>query len=63
MIGRPEFESKYTEPWWDDPRWRAQMVANLTARGISARRADEIVAGMAKRYAAEDAKDRAYDRR
>ena len=53
----------YSEPFYDDPRWRGAQMASLTARGISARRADEIIARMVTRYRDEDARDAAYDER
>ena len=56
-------DPEYTEPFWDDPRWRASTVASLVMRGISARRVDEIVATMVRRYREQDARDRAHDGR
>lgn len=63
---RPHEPSGY-QHFWDDPNWRATQVKNLVMRGISARRADEIIQKQIKHYrergAVEDAKDEAYDAR
>lgn len=43
------------------PEERANMMASLVARGISARRADELIAKAAKRRREEEARDEAWE--
>jgi hypothetical protein len=58
-----QLDITFTEPFYEDDRWRGQVMAGLYARGISARRAAEIVDGMVRRYRDEAARDAAYDSR
>ena len=47
--------------FWERPEWRAEMMASLTARGISARRADELIERACRRYEEEERRDQAWE--
>lgn len=47
--------------FWDSPEWRAEMMRDLTAQGISALRADQLVDKAVKRFREEHARDEASE--
>ena len=55
--------TEYTEPYWYDPRWQAEFIAGVVARGVSPWRADAVLQWFIRRVDEEAARDDAHDGR